>query len=66
MGFGYRLGKNRWAMVMDDLTPVEQWPPEWDEIVDAKREFAFANSRVVGTEVRTTPTTSALILTRIR
>ena len=53
-------------MVMDDLTPVEQWPPEWDEIVDAKREFAFANSRVVGTEVRTTPTTSALIVTRIR
>ena len=53
-------------MVMDDLTPVEQWPPEWDDIVDAKREFAFANSRVVGTEVRTTPITSALIVTRIR
>lgn len=53
-------------MVMDDLTPVEQWPPEWDGIVDAKREFAFANSQVVGTEVRTTPTTSALIVTRIR
>jgi len=53
-------------MVMDDLTPVEQWPPEWDGIVDAKREFAFANSQVVGTEVQTTPTTSALIVTRIR
>jgi len=53
-------------MVMDDLTPVEQWPPEWDGIVDAKREFAFANSRVVGTEVRTTSITSALIVTRIR
>ena len=52
-------------MVMDDLTPVEQWPPEWDGIVDAKREFAFANPRVSGTEVRTTPTTSALIVTRI-
>ena len=53
-------------MVMDDLTPVEQWPPEWDGIIDVKREFAFANSRVVGTEIRTTPTTSALIVTRIR
>jgi len=53
-------------IVMDDLTPVEQWPPEWDGLVDAKREFAFSNSRVVGTEVRTTPTTSALIVTRIR
>lgn len=53
-------------IVMDDLTPVEQWPPEWDEIIDAKREFALANPRVAGVEVRTTPTTSALIITRIR
>ena len=53
-------------IVMDDLTPVEQWPPEWNGIVDAKREFAFANPRAVGIEIRTTPTTSALIVTRIR
>jgi predicted O-methyltransferase YrrM len=53
-------------IIMDDLTPVEQWPPEWENIVDAKREFAFANPRVVGVEVRTTPSTSALIVTRIR
>ena len=52
-------------IVMDDLTPVELWPPEWNEIIDGKREFAFANPRVFGTEVRTTPTTSALIVTRI-
>lgn len=53
-------------IVMDDLTPVELWPPEWNDIVDAKREFAFANPRVAGVEVRTTPTTSALIMTRIK
>ncbi|MCI0549319.1 MAG: class I SAM-dependent methyltransferase [Anaerolineae bacterium] len=53
-------------IVMDDLTPVELWLPEWDDIVDAKREFAFANPRVVGVEVRTTSTTSALIVTRIK
>ena len=52
-------------IVMDDLIPVELWPPEWNEIIDHKREFAFANTRVFGTEVRTTPTTSALIVTRI-
>jgi len=52
-------------IVMDDLTPVELWPADWDEIIDGKREFAFANPRVFGTEVRTTPTTSALIVTRI-
>jgi predicted O-methyltransferase YrrM len=53
-------------IVMDDLTPIELWPAEWADIIDRKREFAFANPRVLGTEVRTTPNTSALILTRIR
>ncbi len=53
-------------IVMDDLTPVELWLPEWNDIVDAKREFAFANPRVVGVEVRTTSTTSALVVTRIQ
>jgi predicted O-methyltransferase YrrM len=52
-------------IVMDDLVPVELWPSDWDEIVDAKREYAFANPRVIGTEVLTTPSTSALIITRI-
>jgi predicted O-methyltransferase YrrM len=51
--------------VMDDLTPVELWPSDWDEIIDSKREFAFSNPRVFGTEVRTTTRTSALIVTRI-
>lgn len=53
-------------IVMDDLTPIEQWPPEWDGIIDLKRDFAFAHSRVLGSEIRTTPTTSALIVTRIK
>jgi hypothetical protein len=53
-------------IMMDDLIPVELWPLEWDEIIDSKREFAFANPRIVGTEVRTTATTSALIVTRIK
>lgn len=53
-------------IVMDDLTPVELWPPDWENTIDAKREFAFTNTRVVGVEVRTTPATSALIITRIK
>lgn len=52
--------------VMDDLTPVELWPPEWHGQLDLKREFAFSNPRVLATEVRTTPSTAALIITRIR
>jgi len=51
---------------MDDLTPVALWPADWDSTIDYKREFAFENPRVVGTEVLTTPTTAALIVTRIR
>lgn len=53
-------------IVMDDLTPVDLWPADWRDFVDRKREFAFANPRVVGAEVRTTPATAALIVTRIR
>ena len=53
-------------IVMDDLTPVEQWLPEWNDIVDAKREFSFVNPCVIDVEVRTTQTTSALIITRIK
>lgn len=53
-------------IVMDDLTPLELRPPEWKGNVDLKREFAFSNPRVVTVEVRTTPTTAALIIARIR
>jgi hypothetical protein len=53
-------------IVMNDLTPIELWPADWSKITDRKREFAFANPHVVGVEVRTTPTTAALIVTRIR
>jgi hypothetical protein len=53
-------------IVFDDLAPLELWPPHWDDLVDLKREFAFHNPRVVGTEVRTTATQVALIVTRIK
>lgn len=53
-------------IVMDDLVPIEQWPLEWENNVDLKREFALANPRAIGTEVRTTAATSAMILTRIK
>ena len=53
-------------IVFDDLTPLELWPPDWDELVDAKREFAFHNPRIIRTEVRTTATQAALIITRIK
>ena len=53
-------------IVFDDLAPLELWPLEWDRLVDLKREFAFHNPRVIGTEVRTTATQVAVIATRIK
>jgi predicted O-methyltransferase YrrM len=52
-------------IVFDDLTPIEQWPPEWDDMVDVKREFAYHNPRLLAAEVRTTATQVAIIATRI-
>jgi predicted O-methyltransferase YrrM len=52
-------------IVMDDVVPVEMLALEGEGYVDYKREFAYKNPRVLATEVRTTPTTVALILTRI-
>lgn len=53
-------------IVFDDLKPIEQWPAEWSEQVDRKREFALHNPRVQGAEVQTSATESALIVTRRR
>ena len=53
-------------IVMDDLIPVELWPADWEDVIDYKREFALVNPRVIGTEVRTTATSSAVIMTRIK
>lgn len=52
-------------IVFDDIVPMELYTPEIQGIVDHKREFAFSNPRVLAVEVRTTPITAALILTRI-
>jgi predicted O-methyltransferase YrrM len=76
VGVRQYLKRERWAEVLelvsvgglilfDDLAPMELWPPEWDDLVDLKREFAFHNPRVVSAEVRTTATQVALLVTRI-
>jgi predicted O-methyltransferase YrrM len=52
-------------IVFDDLLPIELWLPDWNDLVDEKREFAFRNPRVIGTEVRTTATQVAIIATRV-
>ena len=53
------------VMVMDDLVPLELWPPEWADRSDLKREFAFYNPQLESAEVRLTPISAALICTRV-
>jgi predicted O-methyltransferase YrrM len=53
-------------IVFDDLKPIELCPPEWHDRVDRKREFAFHNPRILGAEIRTTPTEAALVIARLR
>ncbi|MEJ6480176.1 class I SAM-dependent methyltransferase [Nostoc punctiforme UO1] len=52
-------------IIMDDLTPVELWPPEWKDNIDYKRDFCLCNPQIAGVEVRTTKNTVSLICTRI-
>jgi hypothetical protein len=52
-------------IVFNDLTPVELWPQDWNDLIDVQREYAFRNPKILGTEVRTTATQVAIIATRI-
>lgn len=51
-------------MVLDDLTPEEQWPPHWRGKADPKRELAFRSGLFVATEIRTRANAAALLLVK--
>lgn len=53
------------VLVLDDLTPEEQWPAAWRGRRDPVRDFWLSDPRLVATEVRTNPTTAAIIATRV-
>jgi len=52
-------------VVLDDLTPEEDWPPAWHGRPDPVREFWLDDARVSATEMLTTPRTAAILATRI-
>lgn len=54
------------TIVLDDLTPQEQWPVAWQGRRDPVRDFWLNDPRLIATEVRTTDTTAAIIATRVR
>lgn len=49
------------VVVMDDLAPEHLWPPEGPKWPDALREFWLDSDTLTGTEVLTTPDTSAIL-----
>ncbi len=51
-------------MVMDDFTPEDQWPEEWQGRPDPLREFWLNHPGIQATEVLTTSTTAAILAAR--
>ena len=55
----------RGVIVLDDLTPLDMWPAEWQGKLDRVRDFWLNEPRLVATEIRVSATMSVLLATRI-
>jgi predicted O-methyltransferase YrrM len=51
-------------MVIDDLTPEENWPEEWRGKPDPKRVLAFRSGLFTATEVRSRADSTVLLLVK--
>lgn len=51
-------------LVLDDLTPEEHWPEEWQGWEDPTRTFWLNSARVVATEIRVTECHAVILATR--
>jgi predicted O-methyltransferase YrrM len=52
-------------LVLDDLTPEDQWPPEWLGRADRVRAWWLNESRLAATEIRVTPSAAVILATRV-
>ncbi|MBD2615337.1 class I SAM-dependent methyltransferase [Nostoc punctiforme FACHB-252] len=52
-------------IILDDLTPEEYWPPEWQGRIDTVREFWLKDPRIIATEIRVTARHAVILATRI-
>lgn len=52
-------------LVLDDLTPEEQWPAEWQGRRDLTRDFWLNEPSVHATEIRVTATSAVILAVRI-
>jgi predicted O-methyltransferase YrrM len=53
------------VLILDDFTPTPHWPPRFQGKIDELRVFYLCHPRLAAAEVLTTPTTSAVIATRL-
>jgi predicted O-methyltransferase YrrM len=51
-------------IVLDDLTPVEAWPPEWHGTPDPIRDFWLHDPRLISLELPLTPTMAVILATK--
>lgn len=52
-------------LLMDDFTPEEHWPEQWRGRTDPVREFWLNHENITVTEIYLTPTSSAILATKI-
>ena len=52
-------------LLMDDFTPEEHWPEHWRCKRDRVREFWLNHEKLTATEIYLTPTSSAILATKI-
>lgn len=52
-------------LFMDDFTPEEQFPDEWKGKPDKVREYWLNHCGLIATEIYLTPTSSALLATKV-
>lgn len=52
-------------LVLDDLTPLEHWPPEWQGQPDPVRASWLNDTRVAATEIQVTATSAVILATRL-
>lgn len=53
-------------IVLDDLTPEDQWPPEWRGEPDPVREFWLNDPRLAATEIMVSPDMAVILATRVQ
>jgi predicted O-methyltransferase YrrM len=52
-------------LVLDDLTPEDQWPEEWRGQLDPVRKFWLNDPRVHATEILVSPVAAVIIASKI-